>query len=126
MGAGEREEIAIRMALGTAQGRAGENAQASETFRIALSLAERRGDRAAVDDARLALSQSFLPQSRYREAVEAARLVLLRGLPENKLRAEFAWGSALSLEGADLTEATRHLRAAVEFSAADPVTLTAR
>jgi len=123
VGAGEREQIAIQMALGTAQGKAGDNAQASETFRLALVLAERRGDRAATDEARLALSQSFLPQSRYREAIEAARLVLTRGLPENNLRAQFAWGSALSLEGADLTDASAHLSAAVDLSAADPVTL---
>jgi DNA-binding SARP family transcriptional activator len=122
-GAGEREQIAIQMALGTAQGKAGDNAQASETFRLAQVLAERRGDRAATDEARLALSQSFLPQSRYREAIEAARLVLTRGLPENNLRAQFAWGSALSLEGADLTDASAHLSAAADLSAADPVTL---
>ncbi len=120
---GEKEQIAIQMALGTALARAGENPQASESFRSAFFLAERRGDRAAADQARLALSQSFLPQARYREAIEAARLVLEQGLPQNRLRAQFAWGSALSLEGADLAEATAHLREAVDLSAADPVTL---
>jgi DNA-binding SARP family transcriptional activator/predicted ATPase len=123
VGAGEKEQIAIQMALGAAQVKAGENPQASETFRRAVALAERRRDPAATDEARLALSQSFLPQSRYREAIEAARLVLTRGLPENGLRAQFAWGSALSLEGADLAEAHAHLSAAVDLSAADPVTL---
>ena len=119
----DKEQIDIRMALGTAQVRAGEHAQATETFRAALALAERRGDRAAIDEARLALSQSFLLQARYLEAVEAARVACARALPENKLRAEFAWGSALSLEGADLAEAKAHLQAAADLSAADPTTL---
>ncbi len=112
MGAEGAQRQTVLMALGEARFKAGQNVQASEAFREALILAESRLKTADVDTARLALGRSFLAQARYAEATALASQVRQAGLPENAVGAEFLWGTALSLEGADLVEAAGHLQIA--------------
>jgi predicted ATPase len=109
----ERDETRRRillMALSEAHFRAGDTAQATETFRAALALA--RPGSAEEETARLALAQSLLAQARFAEAISLARRVQASANPENAFQAQFTWGTALSLEGADLAGAAEHLRQA--------------
>ncbi len=98
----------IFMALGEARFRAGEGAQASEAFRSALALS--RPDSAEADEARLELAQSFLTQARFAEIVELVQQVRAADHPEHAVEAQFIWGTALSIEGADLQAAAEHLQ----------------
>ncbi len=103
---GQRRIIFI--ALGEARFRAGEGAQASEAFRSALALS--RPDSVEADEARLALAQSFLTQARFAEIVELVQQVRAADHPEHAVEAQFIWGTALSIEGADLQAAAEHLQ----------------
>ncbi|MEK7328541.1 MAG: transcriptional regulator, partial [Chloroflexota bacterium] len=98
----------IFMALGEARFRAGEGAQASEAFRSALALS--RPDSVEADEARLPLAQSFLIQARFAEIVELVQQVRAVDHPEHAVEAQFIWGTALSIEGADLQAAAEHLQ----------------
>lgn len=100
------------LALGNAHVQSGAAERAAELFGEALALAEQARDAQAANQARLALAMALLPQSRYAEAVGLARLVHAGGSPEQVIQAEFLCGTVLSIEGADLEGATRHLRAA--------------
>ncbi len=105
----------VLRALGEAYFRAGEMPQASETLRKALALAEPGSPEA--DHARLTLAQTLLPQARYGEAIALVQDVLAGGRPQSTVQAEFTWGTALSLEGADLESAAEHLRRAERLCA---------
>ena len=119
LGASDKaERYKILMALGRAHLSAGEVAHATEVFREALTLAQSRGDADQTEATRMALAESLLPQSRFAEAIALAQQVSESGNPQNKLAAELIWGTALSLEGADLSEAVEHLRKAESFCAA--------
>jgi tetratricopeptide (TPR) repeat protein len=107
-----QERIPALMALGNIRLRAGPLAQSSEIFHEALNLAEESLNQEIIDSARLALGQSLLSQARYEESIQLARQVLETGLSKHKMDAEFLWGTALSLEGADLESAAAHLQAA--------------
>ena len=102
----------ILMALGQARLNAGEHAQASEAFRQALELAQSSGETAQTEVARLALAQSLLLQARFAEAIALATRVQASGDRKNVASAELIFGTALSLEGADLDGAAQHLRQA--------------
>lgn len=106
------QRMSVLMALGQARLNAGQAVQASEAFREAISLAQASADASGVDAARLALVASFLYQARYSEVIALAQQVRETGLPESAMNAELHWGTALSLEGADLDEAARHLHLA--------------
>ena len=97
------------MALGEARQAAGQVVQATEAYRDALAIAESQADEAASDDARLAMAQSLLAQGRYTEVIAIARQVLAARRPVSAVLAEFVWGTALSLEGADTNGAAAHL-----------------
>jgi len=99
----------IYLALGNAHMQAGTSAQASEALRSAAAIARERGDLAGAEMAQLGLGQSLLNQARYSEAIELAQS-LLHGT--NAASAEALWGTALSLEGADLAGAADHLQIA--------------
>jgi DNA-binding SARP family transcriptional activator len=111
--ADEGQRGAILRALGEVRFQAGEPAQASEAFRAALALAEARGavDAEELDASRLALARSFLMQARYADVIALAQQVLADARPASAVQAEFLWGAALSLEGADLNAAAAHLQA---------------
>jgi tetratricopeptide (TPR) repeat protein len=99
--------------------------QASEAFREAVTLALLREDTVQTEAAQLALAQSLLPQARFAEAIALARQVRDSSRAENVVRAELTWGTALSLEGADLAGAAEHLHKAESICAAqaDPASL---
>lgn len=99
----------IYLALGNAQMQAGALAQASEAFRAAEALARNNDDEAGRAAAQLALGQSLLGQARYGEILELAQSLLHS---HHAASAEALWGTALSLEGADLAGASQHLQKA--------------
>ncbi|MFL5805772.1 MAG: ATP-binding protein [Roseiflexaceae bacterium] len=113
-GASWRETIL--MALGTARLEASAGASAAAAFRAAQELAEARGDQDATDRARLALAQALILQNHYAEVIALAQQ--LRQSPAYVVDAELLWGTALSLEGADLAGAVAHLNAAAAGCAA--------
>jgi DNA-binding SARP family transcriptional activator len=106
----------ILMQLGLARARGGAYAQALETFQQALDLALAAGARAEIDAARLQLAQAYIPLARFEDLITQTRSVLEQGLPENAMFAELWWGTALSLEGADLQGAGEHLDRAAQAS----------
>jgi DNA-binding SARP family transcriptional activator len=104
------ERAAILMELGDAHTQAGENTQASQTYRAALKLCAPQSMEA--DRARLALAQALLNEAQYTEAIELAQQVREAGRPEMIVNAEMQWGTTLSVEGADLIGAAEHLNQA--------------
>jgi tetratricopeptide (TPR) repeat protein len=106
----DMERAAILLELGDARFRAGETAQATETFRAALKLCAPQSMEA--DRARLALAQSLLNQARFAEAIDLVQQVRDAGRPEMIVSAEMQWGTTLSVEGADLIGAAEHLQKA--------------
>ncbi len=127
-GAAKRQ--AVLMALGEARTNHGAAAQASDAFRAAFEIALGRGDLEQADLAQLALARSFLRQARFAEAIAVVREVLDRARSQSLVNAEFTWGTALSLEGADLASAVEHLQKAEAAAKArlaerdaDPATL---
>lgn len=112
------ERLAALMALGDAQFHAGRAARATERFREALALAS---DPHEVNRSRLALARSLIPQGRYREVVELVLHLDRSSDPEEAATARFLWGTALSLEGADLAGAAERLRAAEDLLIARPI-----
>jgi DNA-binding SARP family transcriptional activator len=102
----EADQLTANMELGEALIRAGEAARATEAFRAAVEVAE---DSDAANLARIALARSLFMQARFGEAVAAMKQVQTENLNIAAQR-EFTWGAALSIEGADLTEATQHLQ----------------
>jgi DNA-binding SARP family transcriptional activator/predicted negative regulator of RcsB-dependent stress response len=112
----------ILMALGEARFRAGDSAQASETYRDALALAN--SDSPEADTIRLALAQTFLLQARFAEAIGLVEHIRNIDHPEIVCQAEFVWGTALSLEGADLESAAQHLNEAISPCGGQPSPLS--
>lgn len=101
------------IALARAHFKAGQFPQASEVLREALALAKAsHADRAQIDQIRLELARTFFPQGRYSEAIALAQRVCRSVNPESAIIAEMTWGTALSIEGADLQAASEHLEAA--------------
>jgi hypothetical protein len=98
----------VLMALANAHFRLGHVTQSSDIYQQALDMAGEHQECTA----RLALSESLLPQARFSEAI-----ALLKNFPEPHTpdemlfaaQAEQLWGTALSLEGAQLTQAAKHL-----------------
>jgi len=103
--ADRQKQIEIYLALGNAQFTGGSAAQASESFRSALTLAQSEKDAARESAARQMLGQSLLMQGRFAESIALAQ-------PSDSVESEMLWGIALSLEGADLNGAEEHLRQA--------------
>lgn len=118
------QRFAILMAQGDALYNRGENPRAAETFRTALGLARDPADAAR---ARLSLAGTLIPQARFAEVIDLVRDIAATGAPADRAQAMFRWGTALSLEGADLAGAALRLREAerlvAEQPALDPVAL---
>lgn len=93
--------------------------RAVETLHEALRLVEELGPAAqsvpTADQLRLALGRALVIQARFPEVIELSRRVLQSGDPIAGIQAEVWWGTALSIEGADLTAAAAHLQAAHEL-----------
>lgn len=112
------ERYPVLMQLGLAQFRSGELARGVETYLQAKDAARAAGNRGGMDAARLQLAQAYLLQARFKDVIDQTRAVLEEGLPQNALLAELWWGTALSLEGADMQGAAEHLNRAVYLSRA--------
>ncbi len=108
----------VLLDLGRAQQRGGDAARALESYERALALAGEHGDRAGMDEARLRLAEANLTLARFDQVLAQCRSVLENGLPENGVLAEMWWGTALSLEGADLQASAQHLERAAAASRA--------
>jgi DNA-binding SARP family transcriptional activator/Flp pilus assembly protein TadD len=104
--------LTILLSLGDARLQSGAPARASESFQEAITLAGTLEDTEAEDAARIRLGRSLLTQGRYAEAIGLARKLINAARPESVLAAESLWGTALSLEGADLAGAAEHLQKA--------------
>jgi len=113
------QRLSALVALGEARGQAGASAQASEALRAAIELAEQRGDQRQAAAARLWLARVLLPQGRYAEVITTVQPLLTT---DEAASAEFFWGAALSLEGADLEAARIHIRNSERLLAAQPKT----
>jgi DNA-binding SARP family transcriptional activator len=110
----------ILAALGAAHLQAGRYDQAAETLREAQQLAEQQNDLPTLATVLNTLSESLLMQARYEEAITMAKRLAARTEPELLFAVEFLWGAALSLEGVDLDEATKHLHKAEEYTRQSP------
>lgn len=108
-GTNEAQRPGLLLALGDVLFQAGEMARAAERLREALDMARRPADANA---ARLALGRAMIPQGRYAEVIELVRPLAGSSNSDEQAAALFLWGTALSLEGADLPAAAEHLRAA--------------
>ncbi len=107
----------LYLSLGGAHMQAGMAAQASEALRQAEAIARARGDLAGAEAAQLELAQSLIFQARYEEVIELAQSLLVGEKTASQAAhvaasAEAVWGTALSLEGADLAGAADHLQKA--------------
>ncbi|MEI8165814.1 MAG: AAA family ATPase, partial [Chloroflexales bacterium] len=122
VGAPTAQRFEIWLALGDALYNRGEAARAAESFRAALGLAREPGQATL---ARLRLAGALIPQARYAEVITLVRDLVATGTPAEQAQALFRWGTALSLEGADLAEADLRLREAERLVAdqPDPVAL---
>ncbi|GAB4578660.1 MAG: AAA family ATPase [Anaerolineales bacterium] len=109
-GTPENQKFDLYIALSEAQELCGAINQAAENYRTALKLAGK--DRSRANQARLGLGRVLITQGRFREVITLSQEVLKDGFPENEFYAEFQWGTALSLEGADLPGAKVHLKQA--------------
>jgi DNA-binding SARP family transcriptional activator/Tfp pilus assembly protein PilF len=118
-GAPAGQRPSIWLALGEALSRSGQFARASEVLREALLSVQRSGTQEQLDEIRLALGLSLLTQARFVEAIDLAQQALAGGRRETAPAAELLWGTALSLEGSDLSGAAEHLRAAESFYRAE-------
>ena len=122
-GATPEQRRAALLALGNALFLGGEAARATERYREALRLAD---GPAEARTTRLNLARALIPQGRFAEVID-----LVRGLEpsttDERWTALFIWGTALSIEGADLAEASLRLREAeriiVEQAAPDQTAL---
>ncbi|MBX0327772.1 transcriptional regulator, partial [Oscillochloris sp. ZM17-4] len=108
---------AVLLALGEALYSAGEIARSAERLREALETARAPADAHA---ARLALARTILAQGRYAEMIDLVRALVGSPVPDEAISALFLWGTALSLEGADLPGAAERLRAAEALIAEQP------
>jgi len=106
----EAQRVEILSALGRAHLNAGQSDRAAETYRAALRLAAPHSVES--HELQLALAQALLSQARYAEAIDLMQHVRAHGQPDQQIGAELIWGAALSIEGADLSEATQHLQTA--------------
>lgn len=119
-GTPEDQKYYLHLALGEAQELSGDSVQASENYRTALNIVQ--GDRPQADKARLSLIRSFIMQGRYHEVIALAQEVLQGDDPDNEFLAQFQWGTALALEGAEMERAIEHLKIAhnLAHQAEDP------
>ncbi len=117
VGAPPTQRSAILIKLGEVRLQSGAATLAAEAFREAMAVAQTPRDAAL---ARLALARALIPQGRYAEVIELVNQIDSTAHPRDQAAALFLWGTALSLEGADLTAAAERLRAAEHVLRACP------
>ncbi len=111
------QRSAVLAALGEALLLGGSAARAAERFRESLDLARYPAE---ARRARLNLGRALVPQGRYAEVIDLVRGLEQVGSPAERIDALFLWGTALSLEGAELAEAALRLREAERLALAQP------
>jgi len=105
--AAQRSSILIK--LGEVRLQSGAATLAADAFREAMAVAQTLRDTLL---ARLALARALIPQGRYAEVIELVHRPDPSAHPKEQATALFLWGTALSLEGADLDAAAERLLAA--------------
>lgn len=113
--ANQRSATLVR--LGEARLQAGASAAAVDAFRDAIAAAQTSQEALA---ARLALARALIPQGRYAEVIALVSHIEPTAHPHDQATALFLWGTALSLEGADLAAATERLVAAAQILGNEP------
>ncbi|MCS6888305.1 MAG: AAA family ATPase [Chloroflexus sp.] len=108
-GAPAAQRVAILLKLGEARLQSGAAALAAEAFRDAIAAAQTPRDALV---ARLALARALIPQGRYADVIALVSRPDPSAHPQEQAAALFLWGTALSLEGADLYGAAERLVAA--------------
>lgn len=105
--------LKVLKSLGQAYERAGNFVRASEALHEALQIAsESAVEQVERDQIVLRLARSMIPQARYHEIIDLVKGFLSSENPSAIVEAELLWGTALSLEGAELESARQHLEAA--------------
>lgn len=107
-----KQRVAIFLALGNAGMQVGELSKAADYFRLAVDLSQGSEHGRSLNKARLGLAQAYLLQGRYEEVLSIVQQVLEAHGSGFAAEAELIWGTALSLEGADLEQAGEHLQRA--------------
>lgn len=120
-------QLPALLGLADAHTKAGHFAQSGDVLRRTLAWIDEHPQPAEVSTSiRVTLARNLLAQARFNEAVELAEELCRGGRledvgadlracperPEDVIIAQMIWGTALSLEGADLEGAARHLEAA--------------
>ena len=105
-----KQRVNIYLALGQACLQVGEPSKAADAFRLAVDLAYGSEQARSLNKARLGLAQAFLVQGRYEDVLAIAQQILAVHGSGFAAEAELIWGAALSLEGADLEQAGKHLQ----------------
>lgn len=107
------ERLPAWLALADAHAKAGHFPQAYDVLHQALAwIDEHPQSAAARPGVQLAMARALLPQARYAEAIALAQDICAADSPESGIAAELVWGTALSIEGADLIEADQRLQTA--------------
>ena len=121
------EKISILLALGDAYLNSGQFPQATANYEEVLTQGRTEISTRAKMDIQTKLTRSLLPQARFAEVIEIAHEFMEYDLPGSDVKAHILWGTALSIEGSDLTAAADHLAQAEELwhsaSPADPLVL---
>jgi tetratricopeptide (TPR) repeat protein len=115
--AADADRLPILFDLSMAHYENGAFARSTEILHMTLSLAQTLGDVGAANAARIGLVRAFIPQGRYSEVIDLAGQMEVAADAAMAMQAELLWGTALSLEGADLGGATAHLQRALELGA---------
>jgi DNA-binding SARP family transcriptional activator/Flp pilus assembly protein TadD len=100
----------IYLALAHACMQVGEPSKAADVYRLAVDLAHGAEQSRQREKARLGLAQAYLVQGRYEEVLSIVQQVLAAHESGFAAEAELIWGTALSLEGVDLKQASEHLQ----------------
>ncbi len=116
------DQVSILSELAQAQLNSGQAALAVESYRRAIALARESEHRVAL---RLELAQAYFAQARFADSVALAAELAGDGdeaakNPVHRARAELILGTALSVEGADLSAAGAHLERAAALTADCP------
>ena len=114
-GSPPEQRVSVLMALGEVTFLAGQFVRSTEVFKEALNLVQITQDEEMAAKIQLQIARAMLPQARFHEIIAIVEQVCAAIHPSLVVEAELTWGTALSLEGADLEAAENHLRTAEEI-----------
>lgn len=109
------DQVALLLELGDAQVLGGDPAHAAETFAAVRA----RTAGAAHDDATLRLAQALIARAQFAEIIALVAPLATAADPVVRLRAAFIHGTALSIEGSDLSGAQAQLDTAAAICIRD-------